>query len=136
MRPITKSTERRVPRITGLPTNTAGSRTMRKGSVMDFSLSIAILSQFYPVAYLGDNVYWCDIDSKGICHFVWPCSVSYLPFVICRAFSSFSLDQPCIVKFSKTNPIYRLTLRAVTWAPRTRRRARGAGTKMGRLNGG
>src|ERR1035437_7974149 len=49
-----KSTERRVPRITGLPTNAAGSRTMRKGSVMDFSLS-AILSQFYPVAYLGDT---------------------------------------------------------------------------------
>jgi hypothetical protein len=28
---------------------------------MDFSLNVAILSQFYPVAYLGDTVSWCDI---------------------------------------------------------------------------
>src|SRR5262249_61392089 len=34
MRPMTKSTERRVPRITGLPARTAKSSTMRAGSVM------------------------------------------------------------------------------------------------------
>src|SRR5712691_154039 len=37
MRPITKSTGRRVPRITGLPARIAGSSTMRAGSVIDFS---------------------------------------------------------------------------------------------------
>src|SRR6516162_8191087 len=34
MRPMTKSTERRVPRITGLPARTAESSTMRAGSAM------------------------------------------------------------------------------------------------------
>src|SRR6516164_7194283 len=34
MRPMTKSTERRVPRMTGLPARTAESSTMRAGSAM------------------------------------------------------------------------------------------------------
>jgi hypothetical protein len=37
IRPMMKSTARRVPRITGLPTKIVGSRTIRAGSVMDFS---------------------------------------------------------------------------------------------------
>jgi hypothetical protein len=28
---------------------------------MDLSSRVAILSQFYPIAYLGDTVSWCDI---------------------------------------------------------------------------
>src|SRR5947209_1546272 len=47
MRPMTKSTERRVPRITGLPARTAESSTMRAGSAMvspRVRLAAAVLS--------------------------------------------------------------------------------------------